>query len=336
VHDLTDVRDLFAALAHEVDDRWVDRADDAAFTHATTEVLADADLPSRLPVAAALTYLAAGAELPAVLPGENEYGQPTVTVWRCPDFHVEVIVWSLGAISLHDHVNAGAFVPLAGTRFHTHFDFTPTGSWAEAFTVGDLARHGAEVLRPGDARGIVPGNAFLHDLVFCDERCVTVSIRRRAGSGDSSSYLLPGLRLPNVALPGRRAQALAHLREHDGAAWNVAVQRMVEAGPGPAVAVLRELCPLLTPAQLGPVVHRIVGSWGGDLEWWAGLVGEIVRRSRLERLLPHAGPEARVALAALRAGVDGETAARLDCARHPLPDDEHRTVARTRAALGWR
>jgi hypothetical protein len=335
VADLVEVGDLFAELAREVDARWDDRADDAAFTRAATGALADADLPVRLPVAAALTYLAAGAGLPPVVPGENEYGQPTVTVWRGDDFHVEVIVWSLGAIALHDHVNAGAFVPLSGTRFHTRFDFVPTGTWADAFTVGDLSRRAGEVLRAGDARGIAPGAAFLHDLVFCDERCVTVSVRRRAASGDSASYLLPGLRLPNLALPGRRAQALDHLRDHDGPSWNRALERMVATSPDTAVFALRALCGILAPAELGRVVQRIVGTWGGDVEWWAGLVGEIVRRSRLERLLPLADPEARVALAALRAGVDGADAEHLGLAPLRPPDDEHGTVARTRAALGW-
>jgi hypothetical protein len=332
---LAEVRDLFAELARDVDERWDDRTDDAAFARAATAALAGAALPDRLPVEAVLAYLAAGPGLPPVVAGENEYGQPTVTVWRGEDFHVEVIVWCLGAISLHDHVNAGAFVPLAGDRFHARYEFTAAGRWADTHTVGQLALREGEVLRPGDARGILPGPGFVHDLVFCAERCATVSIRRRAATGDSASYLAPGLRLPNVALPGRRAQALAHLRDVDGAAWNGAVARMVDSGPDTAVAALRELCPVLAPAQLGPVVRRMVEVWGGDLEWWAGLVSEVVRRERLERLLPRADPPARLALAALRAGVDGAVASALGCDRCPLPDDGHGTAARTRAALGW-
>jgi hypothetical protein len=333
--DLAGVADLFAALARDLDERWDDRTSDAAFTRAATAALAGADLPARLPVDAVLTFLAAGPGLPPVVAGENEYGQPTVTVWRGEHFHVEVIVWHLGAISRHDHVNAGAFVPLAGARFHARSTFTATGTWAGAYTTGDLALADGEVLRPGDARGIVPGPGFVHDLVFCAGRCVTVSVRRRAATGDSASYLAPGLRLPNVALPGRRAQALAHLQGLDPSAWNSAVSRMVESGPDTAVAALRELCAVVAPDQLGPVVRRIVDVWGGDLGWWAGLVGEVVRRERLERLLPQADPPARLALGALRAGVDGATAAAHGCDRATLPDDEHATVARTRSALGW-
>jgi hypothetical protein len=332
---LAEVHEVVVALADDVEQRWHDRADDEAFARAATDALAAAVLPTRLPAGAALTYLAAWPGLPPVVAGENEYGEPTVTVWRSADFHIEMIVWSLGAIALHDHVNAGAFVPLVGRRFHTRYDFTPTGTWADRFTVGRLRLRQGEILGPGDARGILPGTAFLHDLVFCAERCTTISVRRRASTGDSAAYLAPGIRLPNVAIAGRRVRGLQHLRQTDHRAWSRAVDEMVSQGPDTALLSLLELCSVLAPRQLGPVVRRVVDRWGGDLEWWADVVAEIVRRHRLEQLVPAAEPDARLALAALRSGIDGAAAADLGVDRGALLDDEHGTVARSRAALGW-
>ena len=333
--DLAEVHELIVALAHEVDARWLDHLDDGAFTEAAADAIGAAALPERLPVPAVLTYLTAWPGLPPVVAGENEYGEPTVTVWRSEEFHIEVMVWNVGAIALHDHVNAGAFVPLEGRRFHTRYHFTPTGTWADRFTVGDLRLVRGEVLDPGAVRGILPGVAFLHDLVFCAERCTTISVRRRSSTGESASYLAPGIRLPNTALGERRVRALDHLRHIDRAEWNRAVAEMVSQSPETALLSLVDLCWLMTPRQLGPVVQRIVDRWGGDLAWWAGLVAENMRRLRLARLLPAADPDARLALGALRAGIDGASAADLGVDRFPLPDDEHRTVARSRAALDW-
>ena len=330
-----EVHELVLGLADDVERRWVDRADDAAFARAATDALAAAALPARLPTAAVLRYLAVWPDLPSVLAGENEYGEPTVTVWRSDDFHVEVIVWTLGAISLHDHVNAGAFVPLEGRRFHTRYEFAPTGTWADRYAVGRLQLLGGEVLEPGDARGILPGTAFLHDLLFAAERCTTVSIRRRASGGESASYVAPGLRLPNVGLTGRRIRALHHLGPSDPA-WVAAVEAMVAAGPEPAVVALLELSRIVPPHQLGPVVRGVVERWGGELEWWADLVAELVRRQRLEALVPAADAEGRMALAALRSGIDGTTARAIGVRSVDLPDDAHGTVARSRAALRWR
>lgn len=131
---------------------------------------------------------------------ENNYGSPTVTLFRDHRFRVEVIFWGAGPeVYVHDHVEPGAFGVVRGARLHATYCFAPLALADADIEIGQLQPRGMELLRPGAVVEIPPGDGLVHSLFYPGPANITLSVRKTAEvwreGGLSRFYIAPSIRL---------------------------------------------------------------------------------------------------------------------------------------------
>jgi hypothetical protein len=111
------------------------------------------------------------------------FGQPPLVVYNGDDFHIVVLFWIDGEISIHEHSFSGAFHVLHGSSLHTNWSFDVHEQLSVRLRVGDLSLNKAEYLRTGSTRAIVAGNRLIHATYHLD--CPSVSIVVRTNSEEN-------------------------------------------------------------------------------------------------------------------------------------------------------
>lgn len=131
---------------------------------------------------------------------ENNYGSPTITLYRDERFRVELIFWGAGPeVYVHDHVEPGAFGVVLGPRIHSAYTFEPSPPAIGDVDIGQLRSRRIDVLHPGSVVEIPPGDGLIHSLFYPDTANVTLSVRKTAenwqDAGLSRFYVAPNLRI---------------------------------------------------------------------------------------------------------------------------------------------
>lgn len=189
---------LARALERLVEELGVDLATGAE----RFERIASQRLKARLPDFIAAWSTQAFLNLPRAPQqrAENNYGSPTITLYRDERFRVEVIFWGLGPeVYVHDHVEPGAFGVVRGPRIHSTYSFEPAYRPESDIEVGRLRSRRVEVLPPGSVVEIPPGDGLIHSLFYPHSVNITLSVRKTAenwsDAGLSRFYVAPSLRV---------------------------------------------------------------------------------------------------------------------------------------------
>jgi predicted metal-dependent enzyme (double-stranded beta helix superfamily) len=135
---------------------------------------------------------------------ENNYGSPTITLYRDERFRVELIFWGAGPeVYVHDHVEPGAFGVVRGARIHSGYTFEPSAPTTGDIEIGRLRSRCIDVLAPGSVVEIPPGDGLIHSLFYPDTANVTLSVRKTAenwrDAGLSRFYVAPNLRMAMIS-----------------------------------------------------------------------------------------------------------------------------------------
>ncbi|WP_045118697.1 hypothetical protein [Haliangium ochraceum] len=169
---------MFQEIAEQVDALW--RQQDRryeAFASVSAEVLKQAKLVERIAPRELLHWVQSSAELPAQIAGENDYGDPAITLYRDERMRIEALFWADNANGVHQHKTPGAFCAIDGRRIHNEYDFIePKEIWPGTI-VGTLSRRSTELIAPGDVREIAAGYDFVHDQWFLDRHSLSISVR---------------------------------------------------------------------------------------------------------------------------------------------------------------
>lgn len=107
----------------------------------------------------------------------NSFGQPPLTLYTDEKFRIELLFWHTGAAAIHHHTFSGAFLILQGETIHTLFNFKEELKCYDHFRLGNLSIDKVELLKKGDVREIIPGEAMIHSTFHIDMPTVTVVIR---------------------------------------------------------------------------------------------------------------------------------------------------------------
>lgn len=108
---------------------------------------------------------------------DTEFSDLAITMYKTTKFYIDAYYWLDGTNTIHQHGFEGAFQVLTGSSLHWEYKYRQEIMANSSFTMGQLALEGAEMLREGDIRTILPGNQFIHTLFHLDRPSVTICLR---------------------------------------------------------------------------------------------------------------------------------------------------------------
>lgn len=280
------------------------------------EVLRDTEVPSDLSATNLLDNVIRSTCLPEQHDAAARFGQPPITLWRNDKFFVAGLCWFDGTTAIHEHGFCGAFRVLEGASVHTRAVFEPARAASSHLVFGNLDLIDSEVLRVGDVRQILLGEAGIHSLFHLDEPSVTIVVRTYADKSPQYRYLRPGLAYdPDFedASVRRRLQAMQAMQRLDQSrAFDFATHAMRGDDEWLAFCVLREWFKRRRGESFTRLLdtfdhwHRDVGSIIRDVFKHRGHEAVVTARRRSVR-----APDDRLFLALLLTRPHHDVAARL-------------------------
>ena len=199
-------------LGARLEERWrAANYDKREFPGMACEALSQAQLPGRLSSDQLIDWGLTAMALPAQRDPEATFGQPPLTLFRGPRFHVDALHWIDGSTTIHQHAFSGAFQVLAGSSIETRYAFDPTRSFDGHFVMGTLRVIGTALHATGDVTPISSGpSGLIHSLFHLDRPSVTVVVRtyRDDNAGPQFNFTKPGIGADPFFLEGNRDRVL--------------------------------------------------------------------------------------------------------------------------------
>jgi hypothetical protein len=279
----------FDDLGKSVSRTWEARSfDEQAFAGLAADALA-ARPPERFvdPVELLCAYQREP-DVPQMDP-DAQFGQPPITVFYHPRFHIDVYYWMDGTTAIHQHRFSGAFHVLAGSSVHGSYTFRPRWAVNSALQLGDLTSDSIDLLQTGATRPIHAGARFIHSLFHLDRPSCTVVIRTRneLTSGPAYTYLPPHLAEASALMRNAGAQraSLILLRELDPKRFAATVARVAAEGSFADIYRLAsELDQLGASESLAEVLQRAHARFAEPVEQLGRVFEERRHLQRLVRL----------------------------------------------------
>ncbi|HEV7646394.1 MAG TPA: hypothetical protein VGO50_20840 [Pyrinomonadaceae bacterium] len=189
---------VFQQLGKEVETLWRDRHyNEDAFAAICEEALRDTDLPAKVSAWEIVNWALGETTLPQQRDLPAKFGDPPITLYNSPRFHIDIYFWLEGTTEIHQHGFCGAFQVLLGSSIHSHYEFDVQEKINSFTELGGLDLAEVELLQVGDIRPILAGRQFIHALFHLDHPSATVVIRTH-----SSPLHLPqfSYRKPTLAI----------------------------------------------------------------------------------------------------------------------------------------
>ena len=170
--------ELFQKLGETVENIWRDKNyDEAVFPKIAADVLREANLPEKVSAWDVIEWTMAQTQLPEQRDLGGKFGDPPITLYNGPRFHIDVYFWLEGTTAIHQHAFCGAFQVLMGSSLHSWFDFE-TSEKINTFTeIGNLNLKTADLLVVGDVQAIEAGKSYIHGLFHLDQPSATIVVR---------------------------------------------------------------------------------------------------------------------------------------------------------------
>ncbi|MEK6406939.1 MAG: hypothetical protein AABN34_08250 [Acidobacteriota bacterium] len=169
---------LFDEFGSLIEQRWKKHSyDERLFPEIAAEALAETSLDNHLSPWEIVRQLFTATQIPSQQDLAGEFGNPPVTLYTGPRFHIDVYYWLDGTTGIHQHSFCGAFQVLLGSSLHCHYKFVPRREINEHFLVGDLLLGSVELLEQGEIKRILPGKQYIHSLFHLDRPSVSICVR---------------------------------------------------------------------------------------------------------------------------------------------------------------
>jgi hypothetical protein len=188
----------FEKLGALVEARWkTGNYNEELFPEIAAQALSEADLPSRVDPWDIIRWVHTTVSLPEQRDVEGRFGNPPITVFCGPRFHIDVYYWLDGTTSIHQHSFTGAFQVMLGSSIHSRYSFREDRIINEHFSAGELTLEEVQLLKLKDVRMIRPGRNFIHSLFHLDRPSATITIRTEHTPSAALQY---DYRKPHFAL----------------------------------------------------------------------------------------------------------------------------------------
>ncbi|MBA3631953.1 MAG: hypothetical protein H0W58_03940 [Acidobacteria bacterium] len=170
--------ELFNNLGAEVENLWRDKNyDETLFPAIAAQALKEANLPEKVPAWEVIEWTLNETQLPEQRDVHGNFGDPPITLYNSPRFHIDVYFWLQGTTAIHQHAFCGAFQVLHGSSIHSWYEFE-SREIVNAFTeVGNIKLKLCELLQVGDVQEIWAGKQYIHGLFHLDQPSATIVVR---------------------------------------------------------------------------------------------------------------------------------------------------------------
>lgn len=169
---------IFAELGKEIEKLWVDKNyDEEIFPSVAAKALNEANLPEKVTAWEVMDWTLEQTHLPEQKDLPGRFGDPPITLYNSPRFHIDTLFWLEGTTSIHQHAFCGAFQVLHGSSIHSRYEFDRKEKVNSVTEVGDINLKVCHLLKVGDVHEIQAGRPFIHSLFHLDQPSVTIVVR---------------------------------------------------------------------------------------------------------------------------------------------------------------
>src|SRR5262245_36401263 len=168
----------FQKLGEELEKAWrAKNYDETVFPELASANLRGADLPSKVSAWDVVEWSLKERELPRQRDLKASFGDPPITVFSGPRFHIDIYFWFDGTTSIHQHGFCGAFQVLHGSSIHSWYEFERTEAINVFTEIGNMSLKTCELLETGAVQEIWPGRRYIHGLLHLDSPSATICVR---------------------------------------------------------------------------------------------------------------------------------------------------------------
>lgn len=180
---------FFDELGALVEQRWKDlNHDESVFPDVAAQALADTNPDKHVSPWEIIRWLFTATSIPGQMDNTSEFGNPPITLYTGPRFHIDVYFWLDGTTSVHQHAFCGAFHVLLGSSLHCHYTFRDRRQINQHFVVGRLALENVDLLETGAIKQIQPGAQYIHSLFHLDRPSATICVRTYHTASGAPQY----------------------------------------------------------------------------------------------------------------------------------------------------
>ena len=209
--------DLFEKLGADIEARWLEKNyNEDELPAIAAEELKRADIPSKISAWDVIEWSIGEPELPPQRDLPGRFGEPPITIFSGPRFHIDVYFWFEGTTSIHQHAFCGAFQVLMGSSIHSSHEFERREAVNTFCEIGDMSLKVCELLEVGAVQEIRAGKQYIHSLFHLEQPSATIVVRtdRSPLHLPQYQYFKPGLAVDTFfkqPTTTKKLQALAAL-----------------------------------------------------------------------------------------------------------------------------
>ena len=188
--------DLFEKLGADIEARWLEKNyNEDELPAIAAEELKRADIPSKISAWDVIEWSITEPELPPQRDLPGRFGEPPITIFSGPRFHIDVYFWFEGTTSIHQHAFCGAFQVLMGSSIHSWHEFECREAVNTFCEIGDMSLKVCELLEIGAVQEIRAGKQYIHSLFHLEQPSATIVVRtdRSPLHLPQYEYFKPGL-----------------------------------------------------------------------------------------------------------------------------------------------
>lgn len=168
----------FQELGESVEKLWRDvNYDEERFPSIAKQALLEAELPNKISAWEVIEWTLNEINLPEQRDLPAKFGDPPITIFNAPRFHIDVYFWLEGTTAIHQHSFCGAFQVLHGSSIHSWYDFELSEKINVFTEIGEMSLKVCEILQIGDIQEIWAGRQYIHSLFHLEKPSATIVIR---------------------------------------------------------------------------------------------------------------------------------------------------------------
>lgn len=170
--------EIFQTLGAEVEKLWRDKNyDESLFPAIAGNALRGANVPEQISGWEVLQWTLNQTNLPEQRDLHGNFGDPPITLYNSPRFHIDVYFWLEGTTAIHQHGFCGAFQVLLGSSIHSWYDFDVQEKINTFTEIGNINLKTVDLLTTGDVQEIFAGKQYIHGLFHLDQPSATICVR---------------------------------------------------------------------------------------------------------------------------------------------------------------
>ena len=145
--------ELFNELGAEVEVLWRNKNyDEAVFPELAAQALKKANIPAKMSAWDVIEWTMHQTVLPDQKDLPGRFGDPPITIYNSPRFHIDVYFWLEGTTAIHQHSFCGAFQVMHGSSIHSWYEFELSESINVFTEIGNMNLKLCELLGVGDVQ----------------------------------------------------------------------------------------------------------------------------------------------------------------------------------------